>query len=395
MFGKLRAWGREHPAVVDLLTIAPLVFVALALVPEYVADPVGESTRFGVPGVLALSGVLLTPLLWRRRFPRETFAVVAGISFLQWLVGIEPLPANLAVLVGMYGVAARCRLEWAVGAAAVVEFGTFLALRSWNDLSLEVFINASVFMLAVWFAGIYANMRRRYVQGLEERAERAERERDQQALIATAAERARIARELHDVVAHNVSVIVVQADGAGFAIDSDPEQARRAVQAISATGRQALTEMRRLVGVLRDDAASAEDYQPQPGLAQLEELVRQVRESGLPVEMTIDGDLSGLPEGEQLVIYRIVQEALTNSLKHGGPGARAEVQVESGGREIVVRVVDDGRGAAARVSEGGHGLIGMRERVTMYGGTMDAAPRIGGGFLVVARLPAVVREGAA
>jgi signal transduction histidine kinase len=396
MFGKLRAWGRGHPAVVDLVAIAPLVLFALLLVPEYVGNPyIATSPQISVPAAFGLSALLLGPLAWRRRYPRAVFAIVAGVSLVQWLGGIEPLPANFAVLVGMYGVAARCRLEWAIAAAGVAEFGTYLVLRAWNDLSLEVFANASVFVLAIWIAGIYANMRRRYVQGLEDRAERAERERDQQALIATAAERARIARELHDVVAHNVSVIVVQADGAGYAIDNDPEQARRAVQAISATGRQALTEMRRLVGVLRDDAASAEDYQPQPGLGQLEELVRQVRASGLPVEMTVEGDLSGLPEGEQLVIYRIVQEALTNTLKHGGPGARAGVQVESSRREIVIRVVDNGRGAAARVSEGGHGLIGMRERVTMYGGTVDAAPRTGGGFLVVARLPAGLREGVA
>ncbi|MEO3858886.1 sensor histidine kinase [Acrocarpospora sp. B8E8] len=396
MFGRLRAWGRRHRAVVDLVTIAPLVLFCLAAVPEYVNDPLmAPSVRLGVPGAIALSVMLLGPLAWRRNYPRAVFAAVAGISLVQWLVGIEPLPANLAVLVGMYGVAARCRLEWAIAAAVVAEIGTYLALRTWNDLTLEIFLNASVFVTAIWIGGIYTNIRQRYVQGLEDRAERAERERDQQALIATAAERARIARELHDVVAHNVSVIVVQADGAGYAIDNDPEQARRAVQAISATGRQALTEMRRLVGVLRDDTAGTEDYQPQPGLGQLEELVRQVRESGLPVDMTVEGDLSGLPEGEQLVIYRIVQEALTNTLKHGGPQARADVRVEAGGREIVIRVVDDGRGAAALVSEGGHGLIGMRERVTMYGGTMDASPRTGGGFLVVARLPAGLREGAA
>ncbi|GAA0429450.1 two-component sensor histidine kinase [Acrocarpospora corrugata] len=396
MFGRLRAWRRGHRAVVDLVAIAPLVVFCLVTVPEAVGAPlVATSLRLSVPAAVGLSVALLGPLVWRRSYPRAVFAVVAGISLGQWLLGVEPLPANLAVLVGMYGVAARCPVQWALGAGAVAEFGTYLALRAWNDLSLEVFANASVFVVAIWMAGIYANMRRRFVLGLEERAERAERERDQQALIATAAERARIARELHDVVAHNVSVIVVQADGAGFAIDNDPEQARRAVQAISATGRQALTEMRRLVGVLRDDTAAGEEYQPQPGLGQLEELVRQVRVSGLPVDMTVDGDLSGLPEGEQLVIYRIVQEALTNTLKHGGPGARAGVRVEAGRQEIVIRVMDDGRGAAARVSEGGHGLIGMRERVTMYGGTMDAAPRTGGGFLVVARLPAGLREGAA
>ncbi|TKK90239.1 sensor histidine kinase [Herbidospora galbida] len=315
-------------------------------------------------------------------------ALVSGISFVQWLGDVSAIPANLAVLVAMFTVAASRPLPWAVAAAAVAELGTGLVLTDWGELDLEIFLNASVFVVAVWIGGIYVNMRRRFVENLVERAERAEKERDQQALIATAAERARIARELHDVVAHNVSVIVVQADGAGFAIDSDPDQAKRAVEAISATGRQALAEMRRLVGVLRDDGAQSEEYAPQPGLGQLDDLVRQVRASGLPVDIRVEGTPDHLAEGLQLVIYRIVQEALTNTLKHGGPGVSATVQVVYGPRDVLLRIADDGRGAASATGEGGHGLIGMRERVSMYGGDVHAAPKPGGGFLVVARIPA-------
>jgi signal transduction histidine kinase len=269
----------------------------------------------------------------------------------------------------------------------VAELGLLLSFGQITvNPDLASFASASVFVVAIWITGIYSNTRRRYLESLEERAERAEHERDQQARLAAAAERARIARELHDVVAHNVSVIIVQADGAGYAIDTDPEQARKAMQAVSATGRRALAEMRRMVGVLRTDGAP-EEYAPQPSLSQLDDLVAQVCSSGLPVDLRVTGVPQELPEGEQLTVYRIVQEALTNTLKHGGPGSRATVEMEYGVRELLLRVTDDGRGAAAPGREGGHGLVGMRERVAMFGGTVEATPLTGGGFRVTARLP--------
>ncbi|WP_327044429.1 sensor histidine kinase [Microbispora sp. NBC_01189] len=390
MFGSMRAWTRRHSRIVDALAIFPLALLCVSTVDAFSRNSgVMHARHIGVPVLLLLSAALVVPLLWRRNHPREVFAVVSVVSFAQWLLNISVLPANLAVLVAMYGVAARCTRRWALAAGVVAEGGLLLAMLSWSPDPLRAWPSASVFVVAVWIGGMYANTRRRYVESLVERAERAERERDQQARIAAAAERARIARELHDVVAHNVSVMVVQADGAAYAIDSDPEQARRAMQAISATGRQALAEMRRLVGVLRQDAGSpAEEYAPQPGVAQLDELVRQVRDSGLPTEFTVSGSPRALPEGEQLAVYRIVQEALTNAIKHGGPGTRARVEMTYGPGLIELRVSDDGRGAAAPRVIGGHGLIGMRERAAMYGGSVEAAPRSGGGFQVVARIPA-------
>ncbi|WP_256862609.1 sensor histidine kinase [Microbispora sp. GKU 823] len=388
MFGRLRAWTRRHSKLVDALTVSPLALLSLITVEAFSRAGSFGARQVGVPGLLLLSAVLIVPLIWRRDHPREVFAVVAAVSFVQWLLDVIVLPANIAVLVAVYGVASRCTLRWALAAGAVAEFGLLLAMLRWSNDTGRAWPSSSAFIVAVWIAGIYANTRRRYVEGLVERAERAERELDQQARIAAAAERARIARELHDVVAHNVSVMVVQADGAGYAIDGDPEQARRALQAISATGRQALAEMRRLVGVLRQDAGSpAEEYAPQPGVAQLGDLVRQVRDSGLPTEFTVSGTAQTLPEGEQLAVYRIVQEALTNALKHGGPGTRAWVEMTYGRGEIELRISDDGRGAAAPRLVGGHGLIGMRERAAMYGGSVDAAPRPGGGFRVVVRIP--------
>ncbi|WP_204016303.1 sensor histidine kinase [Sphaerimonospora thailandensis] len=389
MFGRLRAWGRRHTKVVDVLTVSPLWLLSLLTLEIYAnAYPREHFTHIGVAGLLPLTVALLLPLTWRRSRPREVFAIIALICFGQWLANITIAPANLAVLVAMYGVAARCATAWAVAAGLVAELGLLLAMLRWGNEVTQPFLTTSVFVVTIWITGIYSNTRRRYVDSLLERAERAELERDQQARIAAAAERARIARELHDVVAHNVSVMVVQADGAAYALDSDPEQTRHALRAISGTGRQALAEMRRLVGVLRQNAGSpAEEYAPQPGVAQLGELVRQVRDSGLPVEIEVSGTPRDLPEGEQLTIYRIVQEALTNTLKHGGPDVRARVEITYGAGEAVLRIVDDGRGAAAPRAEGGHGLIGMRERASMYGGSVEAGPHPGGGFQVVARIP--------
>ncbi|MFI7416941.1 sensor histidine kinase [Nonomuraea sp. NPDC049684] len=384
MFGRVRAWSRRHGGLVSVLRVAPLaVFSLLLAIPYASLTPAPGSRYLGVAGYVALSVLLIAPLLWRRR-PLAAYAVISLASFGQWLAHVDPLPANLAVMVALWTVASECAFRWALAAGLVAELGIFLALVNWSVATFGMFFSGSIFVVTIWLAGLYANTRRRYLEGLEERAERAERERDQQARMAAAAERTRIARELHDVVAHNVSVMVVQADGAGFALDSDPEQARLAVRNISKTGRAALAEMRRMVGVLRENEDDGTDYTPQPGLGQLEELVRG---AGVPASLRIGGVPGDLPEGQQLAVYRIVQEALTNALKHGGPHVQARVEIDYGGPELVVRVTDDGRGAAAPRSPDGHGLIGMRERVGMYGGAVSAGPLTGGGFEVLARLP--------
>lgn len=236
--------------------------------------------------------------------------------------------------------------------------------------------------------------RRAYYAQLEERAARLEKEREAQSKVAVAAERARIARELHDVVAHNVSVMVVQADGAAYVMDASPEQARQALETISGTGRQALAEMRRLLGVLRTGEPGEEnDYVPQPDVEQIDELVEQVRGAGLPVDFKVVGSPRQLPSGVELTAYRIVQEALTNTRKHGGPDVGASVRLTYFDDGLGLLVEDDGRGAQREMYQdggadgSGHGLIGMRERVGMVGGTLDAGPRPGGGFRISALLP--------
>jgi signal transduction histidine kinase len=227
------------------------------------------------------------------------------------------------------------------------------------------------------------------VEYLQDRAVRLERERDQRAQLAVAGERARIAREMHDIVTHNLSVMVALADGAAFAVERSPERAAAAMRQASSTGRQAITDMRRFLGVLRDDEPDALRH-PMPGIAQLGALVEQVRAAGLPTRLEVTGETATVPVAAQLTVYRLVQEALTNSLKHAPAGTRADVRLVCGREELVVVVVDDGAGmpAAKAEQEGavGHGLAGMRERAAAYGGRLSAGPRPGGGWQVVAML---------
>jgi signal transduction histidine kinase len=240
-------------------------------------------------------------------------------------------------------------------------------------------------MLIAWLLGAYLRTRRLYVAGLRERADSAEREREERAAAAVSSERSRIARELHDIVAHSVSVMVVQAEAADEMLDRGrPDRARSSVWTIQETGRAALTDMRRMLGILRG-ADSMPALTPQPGIANLELLLVQVRESGLPVELDVTGAPRPLPPGVDLSAYRIVQEALTNSLKYAGR-AQARVTVRYAPGALELEVSDDGAGAA-NGANGGHGLVGMRERVMLFGGELAAGPAEGGGYTVRARLP--------
>jgi signal transduction histidine kinase len=260
---------------------------------------------------------------------------------------------------------------------------------------------ASTPALLTWLAADSVRWRRGYYAALEEKAHRLERERDALSQVAAAAERARIARELHDIVAHHVSVMVVQADGAAFALENAPDKTREALGAISGTGRQALAEMRRLLGMLRSPSAGPvepvdPELAPVPGTSQLGALLEQTRTAGVPVTFRQDGTpAAGPADGADLAVYRVVQESLTNVRRHGGPGVSAAVTIRYTVDGVTVSVTDDGRGAAAQLSPAssaaadrtGHGLHGMRERVELYGGTVTAGPRSGGGYQVTATLP--------
>ncbi|GAA2854295.1 hypothetical protein GCM10020220_049400 [Nonomuraea rubra] len=254
------------------------------------------------------------------------------------------------------------------------------------------YVVTAVVLVAVWGAGRSLRLRRAYLEELKDRAARLERAHAADTRAARAEERSRIARELHDVVAHHVSVMTVQAAAARRVLASDPDLAREALSAIEHTGRLAMAEMRNIVGVLRTDtrADARAELGPQPGVRDLPSLVEQMREAGLPTRLLVEGEPVALPAGVDLAAYRLVQEGLTNSLRHAGAGAEAVVTVRYEPYELDVRVEDDGRGAAQEMelsSPPGHGLVGIRERVALYGGILNIGPLPGGGFEVRARLP--------
>jgi signal transduction histidine kinase len=382
-------WLRGHPLVVDSLLALVVVFLGMSAV--------GHRDAKVPPAAAAVFLVAMAiPVALRRLYPVGAFAAVVVIGGIGLSVLPRPSGADLAVIILLYTVAAYRPRRVSVAALAVCLAGSVVAILVWAPhvtQSLYAFTGvAAVFTgpaLLAWLLGDSMQWRRGYYRGLEERAVRAERERDAQAQIAVAAERARIARELHDVVAHNVSVMVVQADGAAFALESSPARAREALTAISRTGRQALAEMRSLLGVLRSADESDAELAPQPGVEQLAGLLEQARAAGLPVSFAIEGVPRQLPPGSALAAYRIVQESLTNARKHGGPAVTADVTLRFCEDQLVIKVTDDGR-APAFPADGdglGHGLIGMRERVEVHGGTVTAGPRPGGGWRVTATLP--------
>ncbi|MER6235456.1 sensor histidine kinase [Streptomyces clavifer] len=388
---------RRHPTGVD--TFWAVFLLGLSGV-SIVAGQVGNGPErvAAVPVAVALCAVVAL----RRRAPEKMLLLTILTGVVQLLIGVEPGAANFAMLVITYTVAmagerwaSRLALGCSLCAATLAQlrWPEETSSGSWTQSVFVVVVLTVPFVLA-WVLGDSMRTRRAYLSQLEERAARLEREREAQSKVAVAAERARIARELHDVVAHNVSVMVVQADGAAYVLDASPDQARQALETISSTGRQALAEMRRLLGVLRTgDTRETGEYVPQPDVEQIEDLVDQVRQTGLAVDFKIEGTPRPLPTGVELTAYRIVQEALTNTRKHGGPDAGASVRLVYFDDGLGLLVEDDGRGAAHELYEdggadgAGHGMIGMRERVGMVGGTLDAGPRPGGGFRISALLP--------
>jgi signal transduction histidine kinase len=387
---------RRHPTWVDgfwafvLLGISGLGLVSMS------GGNGHEPTLLAVPVAL---GLCLAVAL-RRRATEPMLVLVAVIGVFQLVFDVETMPANFAMLVIIYTAAAD-GAQWASRFALVGGLcAAPLSMMRWSAGNVSVFgsVLFTIFQIVpfalAWVLGDSIRTRRAYLAQLEERADRLEKEREAQSKVAVAAERARIARELHDVVAHNVSVMVVQADGAAYVLDTAPDQAKKALETISGTGRQALAEMRRLLGVLRTgEPEEGSEYVPQPDVEQLDELIEQVRTAGLPVDYKVEGTPRPLPSGVELTAYRIVQEALTNTRKHGGENAGASVRLVYFDDGLGLLVEDDGKGAPHELYEDGgadgrgHGLIGMRERVGMVGGTLDAGPRPGGGFRISALLP--------
>ncbi|MEU0072595.1 histidine kinase [Streptomyces sp. NPDC006332] len=327
---------------------------------------------------LTLQAALVLPLVWRRRAPLTVFGVIAAVAFAQWLLGIQ-LPADAALLIALGTVTARSPWRHALLAGIVLESGAVLSAARWAPEGRFLASSAAMTAAIAACALLGANVRiRRAAQ--EDHIAHLERERDQKARLAVAEERARIAREMHDSITHNLSVIVALADAV---VHTRPDDPLAVTDQIAETGRQTLTDMRRSLGILRDGEPDAERH-PLPGIAQLEPLCEQMRAVGLPTRLRVDEGPACVPVAAQLTAYRIVQESLTNTLKHAPAGTSAEVRVSCSPRAVTVEVTDDG--PAASVTTPGRGIAGMRERAAAYGGALHAGPFPGGGWQVLARL---------
>ena len=369
----------SHPFAVDAAIAVAVALFALG------GDVIGGDSP---TPAWVFDVVLALPLLVRRRWPAGTFVAVSAVALIQWLTD-TPANGDLAVLVALYGVGAYERRRWMVAAAAAVGgLGVVLAVVRWAPpgATPRATVLLSGTVTAALVIGVYVRTRRAYLASILDRVATAEHQRDQQSRLAVAAERTRIAREMHDVVAHSLSVMIALSDGAATAVRTSPDEAQDVMQQASGVGRQALGDMRRLLGVLRAEGSA--ELSPQPSGADLEELVAGVRSAGFAVELVVGGTPQQAPPGAQLAVYRIVQESLTNVLKHAPDAGRAVVAVTYTGTDIDIRVTNDDRKPPRRPYKPaqGHGLTGMRERAAVYGGLVHAGRTPDGGWLVSTRL---------
>lgn len=393
MTGRL-ASPRWDPTTTDLAVALGLT--ALSFVPVAAgAQDIGSLA----PGSVALLFLQTLPLALRRRAPVAVFVVTATATIVHAAMAGDSLSSSIGALFALYTLADLRERRVSMPAAIVlgVSVAAIIAIKGGVPASLGSIVQAQLAVWVSWLLGTWAGERRAYIGTVEERAARAEHEREERAERAVEHERTRIARELHDVVTHHVSVIIIQAGAAARALGRRPEDAASAIEAIDAAARQAMTDMRRMLGILAPatDAATPtstgpadERLEPMPGLDRLGRLLETVRAAGLPVELTVSGDRRQLDPGIELSAYRIVQEALTNVLKHSA-GARTTVAVRYLPDAVELTVEDDGAGhgdAPVGHGEPGRGVIGMRERVAMLGGEFEAGP-VGRGFRVHALLP--------
>ena len=382
---KERLWPLAQRFWFDALIIAGLgVSIAVAVTNRDEPDAPNGPLWFDV----AVTFAFFVPLLFRRRFPFGAPVVAAVAVTASTFVDDQRVPWDFTVfLLGMtisFMFGARRELRQAIAGFVVLVGVDAIVTRNDPDGSFGDFVWTCIIFGIAWTIGFGLGHKLREADEAKERAERLERAREEEALAAVAEERARIARELHDVVGHSVSVMTVQAAGVRRLLKPEQEREREALEIVEQTGREALAEMRRLVGVLRRPE-EAPALAPQPSLEHLDRLVAQAREAGLPVELTVEGEPVQLAAGLDLTAYRLVQEGLTNALKHArAKHARVLVRYDNG--HVEVSVTDDGTGDGGGES-GGHGLVGMRERVVLYGGRFEANRRAAGGFTVRALLP--------
>ncbi|WP_438827949.1 sensor histidine kinase [Streptomyces tropicalis] len=404
---RLRQADRAHPWALD--TAVVVLLLLLFCLPELLhagdADGGGPHRfrlaphRLPTAAIAALQAGLLLPLLWRRRRPAAAFGAVAAVFALQWALGAA-LRADVALFVALYSLALHGRLRqlpWACGAMAagmvLVALRVSRAVSVWD--ALFFLLSTATAALAL---GLVVRIRRAQLAGLRERAARLETERDQRSRLAAATERARVAREMHDIVGHHLSVMITLADAGAYATGTAPERGKEALLLIGDAGRQALGELRRVLGVLRETTGTPGDgpeLSPQPGIVDIDALCAGVRAAGLDVVYRTVGTTEALDGGVQLTVYRIVQEALTNTLKHAGTETRVSLAIVVEDTRLTVRVQDTGpAGRPGPRNEEGHGLVGMRERAALYGGNLSAGPASGGGWRVEATLDLAPAGGA-
>src|SRR6201996_9016405 len=377
LFGLGRRLTRIHPLAGDALLVAVLLGLCSAWL--------SWSSWVGYRAAIVQTA-LIAVLMFRRRHPSAVFLAASAIAFAQWLLGF-PLLGDVALLVALYTVAAHESRIRALLATGLLGAGSVMAAAKWQLAGTVprslLFLSAMV--VAALFAGLTAASGSRYLAWMDERARRLETERDQQAVIAAAAERTRIARELHDIVSHSLSGVITLADAAAVVGRADPDRGAEAMTEVSEAGRRALTDMRAMLGVLRTDESAAR-LAPQPGIGEIGALIDQIRATGLPVDFRTEGTAFPFGAAAGLTVYRIVQEALTNTLRHAG-ASRATVTITYRRPELRVRITDDGTaqdGPARPPGDLGHGLDGMRERAALHGGTLRAGPVAGIGWLVEA-----------
>lgn len=409
---RLDSWLNRHPHLVDTVVTVLLILLlgagGLMAVSGYPGPDHPDYVREQILMAL-LSVAQLAPWAIRRWKPVLSATLVAAAALVQLLWGPEFLASLVAVPMTVHNLAYRGP-RWAsiAGICTALAGGVANGVKVWlwprpwlapdgttmtgtpGDFTAFVVMTVmcAAVSLAAWAFGDLARTRRIALQQLEDRARQLEVEAAQERELAAADERNHIAREMHDIVAHSLQVIIAQADGGRYAGAADPKVAVQTLETISGTGRQALGEMRRLLGVLRGPEAA--ELRPQPSLADVAELVDGIRLTGLDVEHTVEGEpRRSLPAGSELAAYRAIQESLTNTVRHGGPRARAWVTQRWTPSGLEIEVLDDGRGAAASQETQGsqQGLIGLQERIAIFGGTVQAGPRQGGGFRVFATLP--------
>ncbi|CAM5416375.1 two-component sensor histidine kinase [Streptomyces avidinii] len=395
-FARTRQWLRDHPLVTDAgLALGALV----AMVVGSFANPHGVhgptfGTRTPEPFSLVLIVLGAAALVLRRRRPRTVLAVTVGLSLLELTTGEPRAPVAMCTVIALYTLASRTDrpTTWRLGLLTMAGL-TGVAMLA-GPLPWYAQENLGIFawtgMAAA--AGDAVRSRRAFIDAIQERAERAERTREEEARRRVAEERLRIARDLHDVVAHHIALVNVQAGVAAHVMDKRPDQAKEALAHVRDASRSALNELRATVGLLRQSGDPEAPTEPAPGLAVLDDLVGTFRNAGLPVKVMLElgRDRDPLPAAVDLAAYRVIQEALTNVRKHAGPGANAEVSVVRVGGSVEVTVLDDGGVPADGPPDpgGGHGLLGMRERAVALNGSCFAGPRFGGGYRVHAILPA-------